>query len=105
TPNPSSSADASVFDTTRSVGTVFTAVPFHRVSLTGHPRPTTRQDSGGGPPPQLPQRSGHARAAAAIPVGAASPGIGHRRRLSPRPVRSDVGYRVRGLLMAVRLGK
>src|SRR5256885_8962201 len=45
------------------------------------------------------------RAAAAIPVGAASPGIGHRRRLSPRPVRSDVGYRVRGLLMAVRLGK
>src|SRR3954454_19137262 len=53
-PSSASSAGESGFDTTRSVGTVFMAVPFSSwVSLAGHPRPTTRQDSGGGPPPKF----------------------------------------------------
>ncbi|MGH3712169.1 MAG: S8 family serine peptidase [Micromonosporaceae bacterium] len=29
--------------------------------MAGHPRPTTRQDSGGGPPPQVPRRPGQPR--------------------------------------------
>src|SRR4051812_28210859 len=54
TPSSASSAGASGFDTTRSVGTVFMAVPLSSwVSLAGHPRPTTRQDPGGGPPPKF----------------------------------------------------
>jgi hypothetical protein len=50
---------ASVVSASQTVGTVFIAVPFLvGVLWSDHPRPTTRQGSGGRPFPQIPRRPG-----------------------------------------------
>src|SRR5665213_2035605 len=49
------------FVTTRRVGTLLMAVPFLVGRLGGCPTPTTRQASGGGPPPQVQQDLGQPR--------------------------------------------
>src|SRR5665213_2712012 len=51
------------FVTTRRVGTLLMAVPFLVGRLGGCPTPTTRQASGGGPPPQVQQDLGQPHAA------------------------------------------